>query len=504
MKKKNLLLIVASSLCFTTVSFAQVPSFVPAEGLVGWWPFNGNANDESGNGNDGTVNGAILTTDRNGNENSAYSFDGVDDYIQTAASGIIGRQSRTFSFWVLTNSSEHQAPIDYTGSGSAFSVVMNNPCPGVGVDCGSGVVMKGDNNLINDSWHHCVIIFDSLIHNTISDVVVFIDGEFQSGNACSALDPNCVINNTNSADLVFGKTVSNVRYVNGSLDDIGIWNRALTPEEITALYNGTSCAQNTMITPGVNEISIGGTATFTASSDDANPTYFWQSDLGQGYQSLNEIGNYSGTQTSSLSIANVQLANHMQSLRVISTSGVCTDTSNVAYIQILDTCVTVVTDTIITEIVDTTYVTQNIYDTLTTQVYDTTYVTQNIYDTVTTQVFDTTYITLNVYDTLLTTVTDTLIIQTQISGITPASYNTLRVFPNPASTHITIDYGNFAAMNGYTLTIINSVGQTVFTTLINQQTSYIDLATWTGAGMYYVQLIDPLNHTVENRKIVLE
>jgi hypothetical protein len=313
-----------------------------------------------------------------------------------------------------------------------------------------------------------------------------------------------VINNANSSDVVFGKTVSNLRYVNGSLDDIGIWNRALTPEEITALYNGTSCAQNTMITPGVNEISIGGTATFTASSDDANPTYVWQSDLGQGYQSLNDMGNYSGTQTDSLIISNVQLANHNQPVRVVSISGNCSDTSNVAYIQILDTCINVVQDTIFTELVDTSYVTQNIFDTLTTQVFDTTYVTQNIYDTLTTQVFDTSYVTLNIYDTLLTTVTDTLLIQTQISGITPASYNTLRVFPNPASTHITIDYGNFAAMNGYTLTIINSVGQIVFTTLINQQTSYIDLATWTGAGMYYVQLIDPMNNTVENRKIVLE
>ena len=45
-----------------------------SNGLVGYWPFNGNANDESGNGNDGTVNGATLTTDRFGNSNSAYEF----------------------------------------------------------------------------------------------------------------------------------------------------------------------------------------------------------------------------------------------------------------------------------------------------------------------------------------------------------------------------------------------------------------------------------------------
>ena len=53
-------------------SNAQVPSYVPTDGLVGYWPFNGNANDETGNGNNGTVNGATLTSDRDGNENSAY------------------------------------------------------------------------------------------------------------------------------------------------------------------------------------------------------------------------------------------------------------------------------------------------------------------------------------------------------------------------------------------------------------------------------------------------
>ncbi|GAH51929.1 unnamed protein product, partial [marine sediment metagenome] len=53
----------------------------PEDGLVAYYPFNGNANDESGNGNNGNVYGTTLTEDRFGNPNSAYSFDGVDDYV---------------------------------------------------------------------------------------------------------------------------------------------------------------------------------------------------------------------------------------------------------------------------------------------------------------------------------------------------------------------------------------------------------------------------------------
>ena len=69
-------IILLSFIALSSISaFAQnVPSYVPSNGLVGWWPFNENANDESGNGNNGTVNGSTLTTDRFGNINQAYSF----------------------------------------------------------------------------------------------------------------------------------------------------------------------------------------------------------------------------------------------------------------------------------------------------------------------------------------------------------------------------------------------------------------------------------------------
>ena len=60
-------------LIFTSI-FSQIPSYVPTDGLVGYYPFNGNANDESGNGNNGTVIGATLTTDRTQNSNSCYNF----------------------------------------------------------------------------------------------------------------------------------------------------------------------------------------------------------------------------------------------------------------------------------------------------------------------------------------------------------------------------------------------------------------------------------------------
>ena len=67
-------------------------------GLIAAYEFSGNADDVSGNGNDGVVNGATPTTDRFGNANSAYSFDGVDDYIHSSTT-FSPQASGTISLW---------------------------------------------------------------------------------------------------------------------------------------------------------------------------------------------------------------------------------------------------------------------------------------------------------------------------------------------------------------------------------------------------------------------
>ncbi len=81
-KMKNKLLLLAMGIALSAQTLmAQVPSYVPTDGLAGYWPFSGNANDESGNSHNGTVNGATLTADRFGNANSAYYFNGTSSYI---------------------------------------------------------------------------------------------------------------------------------------------------------------------------------------------------------------------------------------------------------------------------------------------------------------------------------------------------------------------------------------------------------------------------------------
>ena len=464
MKIKNLILTITATLGMTASTMAQnVPNYVPTNGLVGWWPFNGNANDESGNGNNGTVNGSALTIDRFGQPNRAYDFNGNTNWVEVQDANSLDLTNQyTISVWVkltdysLNNPNEPMRtmigkPRNTGGGGYSFRAL-------------EGVAWNGNSLAYTAGWNTTLVngglgSIDTIPLSIWSNVVFTYDGVevklYKNGSLTNSGFFTFSLDNS-SQPLYIGKEFnfpnsSNNRWFKGQLDDIGIWNRALTSQEITDLYNAVNCANNTTITPPTNTLNTGNTATFAASTSDPNPSYVWQSDLGQGFQTLNNFGNYSGANTGTLNIANVQLPNHTQPIRVITTSGNCVDTSIVAIISITDTCINTVTDT--------------------------------------------TFIA----------VTDTLVINTTITSLNPPNNaNTIKVFPNPTNDHITIDYGNFSVMNGYQLKIENSLGQQVFLTNITQQSDYLNLTTWGGNGLYFVHIIDTQGNTIDIRKIVLQ
>ena len=349
MKKMNLTLML---LFLAVISFAQVPSYVPSNGLVGWWPFNGNANDESGNGNNGTVNGGVsLTQDRFGNNNSSYSFDGnVNTKIRVPLTNQL-TGTKTYSFWfkipvnfinpylhfITCNNSGN----DYLSANGNYQVYINNNTRGKFYDGKTGLMSTLFVN--DDQWHHATIVHNYTNQNSKLYIDGILNGQINSTN----FNLNPVITELAFGSQVSGNTISTNSTLFGQLDDIGIWNRALDSTEVAALYNGNIC-----------------------------------------YQTVS--------------------------------------------------------------------------------------------------------------------VTDTLFINTNITGFNPVTYeNTIRIWPNPSSDHLTIDAGDLNVMNGYSIRIINSLGQQVFQSSINQQQFYIDLSTWTGNGMYYVNVIDPNGNIIDIKKIVL-
>ena len=124
-----------------------------------------------------------------------------------------------------------------------------------------------------------------------------------------------------------------------------------------------------------------------------------------------------------------------------------------------------------------------------------------VFDTII--VYDT--VTVIVYDTVLVAVTDTLIIDVSLTGISPPNNtNTLLVYPNPTNDQITINNGDYLSMTGYTVKIINSIGQDVFSSAVTTPQFVIDISTLGPIGLYFIQVIDGNNNLVENRKLILE
>jgi hypothetical protein len=113
-------------------------------------------------------------------------------------------------------------------------------------------------------------------------------------------------------------------------------------------------------------------------------------------------------------------------------------------------------------------------------------------------------VVITTVQTVLVSVTDTLFINVPLGLTPPNDINLIKVYPNPTSDILNIDNGNFANMSGYTITIINSASQTVFTSPVNQQLFTIDLTNWSGNGIYYLQLIDTNGNITDIRKVVIE
>jgi hypothetical protein len=225
------------------ITNAQVPSYVPTNGLVGYWPFNGNANDVSGNGNNGTVNGATLTTDRFGDSNSAYSYSSGANLICTNQN-FSNPNSLSYSVWFKTSSNIgghligfNNGQCSHGGNWDRVLWVENNK---VTFYTFPGFQYKHQAliNVVDNIWHNCVVTMDD------QGSKIYIDGVLISSDKTQATGQNY-----NGFFRFGGLSPNDVNNsLIGSYDDIGIWNRALSQEEITNLYNTNQCITNITVT----------------------------------------------------------------------------------------------------------------------------------------------------------------------------------------------------------------------------------------------------------------
>ncbi len=234
MKKKFLYIL----FLFPLLCSAQVDL---EDGLFRHYPFNGNAQDESGNNAHGQVNNAILTSDRFGQEQSAYFFDGFQDYINLGNSfTFANNQAYTISLWFLAETLIGRNEL--IGKNNAGSTDAQFYCSLVG---GDPVFYR-----YYDQNFTALISSDTIAENQWYHLVASYDGEFAqlhlNGNlvaSASSLGPSP---NFNRAILIGATFVNDnpAEFFDGKIDDIRIYTRAINEEEIQTIFNETITGVN--------------------------------------------------------------------------------------------------------------------------------------------------------------------------------------------------------------------------------------------------------------------
>jgi hypothetical protein len=659
--KKNFLFLVLT--VFSLGTLAQVPNYIPQDGLIGWWPFNGNANDESGNGFNGTSINSSYETDRFGATSSAAKFENtVASYISTN----IGIQDTlSFSLWYSCASQTKYYPtlLDYGNSVNAslpvtrYRVHIAGQEPSwINTFTGRAYIQTNvggdggvaDSEITSDSeWHNLICVF---VPNDAA--YLYVDGELIGQDDLSN-------SQVYSGSLYFGRDVNDDagacsacgRY-NGLLDDIAVWNRALTPSEISSIFlSQEPCSPISSITltaesvegevpfvgvgylpnaqaqiadqsqwhyVAVTKAGSNGSLYFdgnlvTAGTFESNP-YIWNSLLlgaTQACVSCSPVPNFDGqideVRVSNIARSSSSISNHYLSNQPFTTDantiglfhldningsnipnaiggnaslfgtptlttgkfGQALDfdgltdyvrwtnsipvnnmtlefwykssapTGTIAMLEFayntginLGTMVTEMpvlwsngqtgnsvtvdpstlpfiavdngacSDTIFFNSISAT-----VYDTVTTNVtvFDTVYTNITVYDTIYTNVtvYDTLYTNVTVYDTVYISVTDTLIIEVPTGLEEPNAFGEWLVYPNPTSDELTIDFGVVSLFDGFSIQIINSMGQIVFMSNVVNQFAVVDVSTWS-SGTYVIAVLNETGTEVQTKTLIIQ
>lgn len=203
------------------------------QGLVAYYPFNGNANDESGNGNNGSVYGATLTADKNGNKNSAYSFDGDGDYINCGYKINLRNSSFTISIIEKIAFNNGKNP-SIMGQGTATT---NEGLHLMwGKDYFRFAFYGNDLNTAKDVfdaniWRNWVFTYDVESKKR----KIYLNNRLVANDIATKY--------AGSGNLIIGNSSLWANDYSGVIDDIRIYNRALGRTEVRDLFNLEQKAQ---------------------------------------------------------------------------------------------------------------------------------------------------------------------------------------------------------------------------------------------------------------------
>jgi hypothetical protein len=208
-------------------------------GLVAYYPFNGNANDASGNGYNGAVYGATLTADRFGSPASAYDFDGTNSYIDIPQNSVLNSLTTNFTLsawiWQRGSSTDGYRILDKSTAGEpdgwTFDTLGCNDNPGhrlrlEGANANNSCNVPGKTVYSLMQWHHVVATVSG------TNGCVYLDGTLDGSGDVGNIP-------VNTLDVWIGLAHpgrGSGFWFNGIIDDTRIYSRALPINEVQQLY----------------------------------------------------------------------------------------------------------------------------------------------------------------------------------------------------------------------------------------------------------------------------
>jgi hypothetical protein len=196
----------------------------PHPGLVGWWSFDEGsgtvAGDNSGNGNNGTIFGATRVAGKYGN---ALSFDGLSSYVDLASSAILMSSPITVSAWVKTSTNSGLQDI-YRWRSYGVELGLSNGIPFFTIynSASNGYTVTAPQNIADGTFHQIVGVYDG------THIYIYIDGNLRASNNAGVL-----YYGSGSASIGRAGNYNGI-YFNGVIDDVHLYNRALSSTEVQA------------------------------------------------------------------------------------------------------------------------------------------------------------------------------------------------------------------------------------------------------------------------------
>jgi regulation of enolase protein 1 (concanavalin A-like superfamily) len=216
-------------------SFTTMPDIpITDTNLIGWWTFDEGvgrtALDWSGHDNHGAIQDNPVWTVGYDGYGGALDFDGIGDYVNCGNAAIFDiTEQITVTVWIKVEKFEQEWQGIVTKGDTAWRIVRDNKTNQVQFACDDAAALSGTINVNDGQWHHIAGVYDG------SDIFLYVDGSVDVSDTATGTI------STNTYNLLIGETEragGKGRYWNGLIDDVRIYNKALTQEEIEQVMRG--------------------------------------------------------------------------------------------------------------------------------------------------------------------------------------------------------------------------------------------------------------------------